>query len=233
VSLRVPADFWAPFVAEHWGKRPAVFRRPFSGALADGSEVFAALLELASRLRDCDERIAFRFNRGGTPVDDAAAFLPGRRDQDLKSYLGRLSTGGEFGIIVNSFQALHEGVWRRSLGFLAGLYQQVGMPCGGALIDLFTGNYSESFLGFHKDDQDVFTFVVEGKKRLLAWPFETFKDIAGLKGSDQGTSFQLRAFDYRHRTATRPSSSRVSQATSSTGRRATGMSARVTVRPHR
>src|SRR5436853_158779 len=82
--------------------------------------------------------------------------------------------------VPNAFQALHEGIWRRSLGFLEGLYGEVGIPYGGALIDLITGSYTRSFLGFHKDDQDVFTFVIEGNKRLVAWPFETFRDVAGL-----------------------------------------------------
>ena len=177
----VPDGFWPGFVDELWGKRPAVFKRPFRGELASSDEVLAALQTLAGRLRQGDERIAYRMNVRGTPTRAPEAFLPEASDSSFAGFVQRLrARESDFGLIVNTFQALHEDIWRRSLHFLSGLYARVGIPFGGALINLFTGNYRESFLGFHKDDQDVFTFVIEGHKRLLAWPFETFRDLAGL-----------------------------------------------------
>jgi hypothetical protein len=57
-------------------------------------------------------------------------------------------------------------------------------------------NHEVSFFRLHKDAEDVFTFVVTGRRRFLLWPFETFSGIAGLNASQSRTSHLLFEVDY-------------------------------------
>lgn len=167
--------------------------------LATNDAIFTTLLELEQRLARGDRRIDYRFHRGEKPVEAPEPYLPRSKDRSLRTYVQRVAAEvapESFGVVVNAVQALDAAIWQRAARFLAGLYAEVGIPSGGSLIDLFFGNYRRSFLDFHKDDQDVFTFIIDGEKRILLWPFETFRDVAGLSDVDRGTSFTLRGFDY-------------------------------------
>lgn len=79
----------------------------------------------------------------------------------------------EVGLMVNNVQSLHPQLWNGASGFLDQLYSHIGFPVGGALMDLFYGNYRSSFFRLHKDTQEIFAFIVSGKKRIYAWPFDT------------------------------------------------------------
>jgi hypothetical protein len=57
-------------------------------------------------------------------------------------------------------------------------------------------NHEVSFFRLHKDAEDVFTFVVEGHRRFLLWPFDTFAGTAGLSASEGRKSHLLFEVDY-------------------------------------
>lgn len=58
---------------------------------------------------------------------------------------------------------------------MAPLLRALGsLPVGGTSFDAFIGRYGRTAFGLHKDDQDVVTVVVEGRKRFHVWPFDAF-----------------------------------------------------------
>ncbi len=192
-------SFWSRFVGEHWQRSPVAYRQPFDSRLAAPDDILAGLLYLGRRLAEGDRSIDFRFMRLGLPPPDPEAYLPRAGDASCQAYVERLQAalaGDDFGIIVNDFQALSPVVWEGLLGFLDGLYARVGVPAGGAVTDLFMGDYKKTYLGLHKDSQDVFTFVVEGEKRALLWPFELLQAASGAPASVRHEPFELRGFDY-------------------------------------
>jgi hypothetical protein len=76
--------------------------------------------------------------------------------------------------MVNNFQSLDAGLWDGVTAFLQDAHRFVDFPVARATVDLFFGNYGRSFLGLHKDTQEIFAFVVRGEKTILAWPFDYF-----------------------------------------------------------
>lgn len=88
----------------------------------------------------------------------------------------KFEDNSEMGVMVNDVQSLQMNIWENICHFLSLIYSEVGCPQGGAITDLFWGNYKSSFLGLHKDNQDVFGFVIKGKKTILLWPFDYFKE---------------------------------------------------------
>lgn len=119
-------------------------------------------------------------------------------DETLAGYERRLSGHvGErgFGMVVADAMALDLELWRRARRFLAALYPRVGMPPGGAHSEIFMGNYRRSFFGVHKDHLETFTFVIRGRKRFLAWPYEMFLDLPDVAPGRELRAFRLDDFD--------------------------------------
>lgn len=181
----VEEAFWRRFVAEHHTRGPAVYRQPFGQPFVEAGEVFAWTVAAAERRRQGLVGPRFRLygqdgELAGAPVD----CLPTAADGGFAGWLDRVEAEHpELGMVCNDLQAIDPALWSRVRRFLSGLFSRVGLPPGGAMFDLFVGRYRRGFFGLHKDDQDVLTFVIEGKKRFLVWPFETF---AGEPGFDPG-----------------------------------------------
>jgi hypothetical protein len=57
-------------------------------------------------------------------------------------------------------------------------------------------NHKVSFFRLHKDAQDVFTFVIDGWRRFLLWPFATFAGTAGLGLEESWAPHLLYEVDY-------------------------------------
>jgi hypothetical protein len=169
-------DFWDRLESEAWGKTPAVFRAPFADPLLNAHEAFQAW-RLAMQLRSLGRGDKIRFYRNLRPVSNIDDFAPALGELDFGSYFDRLQRehgSGNYGLWLSGPHVASPLFFRRALGFLHKLYRKVGFPVGGSIPDLFAMTHKSSFLRLHKDAQDVFTFVVEGRRTFLLWPFEYF-----------------------------------------------------------
>jgi len=91
--------------------------------------------------------------------------------------------GQEFAIFVSDFQVeLGWMFFSRVRQFLKGLYEIEGVPAGRAEVDLFFGNYRKTNTGVHRDSADVFCFVVDGRKRIRAWPADAIPTSSPVSG---------------------------------------------------
>lgn len=127
-------------------------------------------------------------------VFDPRPFLPRpehRAFSEYAAYLGETFGGRRFGIIANNLHLFDIELWMASQPFMRRLVQARGVPRGGASLDMFFGNYRQTPFGIHKDSQDVYTWVLEGRKRFHLWPFPRFAgraelelEEAGLEGKD-------------------------------------------------
>ena len=176
MSRRMAEGLPQAFYEEYWLKKPVVLRNLFSDVPASAGEIFEALRsyprsDIEEKAGQLNSRLYL--NSAIHTVRDPA-FQPNAGDGSMRTYLERLAretNSPDYGLIVNNFQALDARIWQRYSRFAGAVYRKTGIPCGGAMVDLFCGNYVATPFRFHKDAQDVFTFVIEGRKRFLVWPF--------------------------------------------------------------
>lgn len=175
MSSRLDADGWSrlrtSIVREESTVLESAVRRP----LAEESELFDALVRHSTHAH---AGVGLRMYVDGQRWEDPLGPLSIRaEDRTLEGWFDRLTRSlgtQEVGLIVNNVHALDERIWRRSVEFVARTSQMLRIPPGGAATDVILGRYKRGFFQVHKDDQHVFTFVVQGKKRILTWPFESF-----------------------------------------------------------
>ena len=186
-DLSLPAGFWKQFMRHHWDRSPVRFERPFSANFPTRDEIYAALLEAGRQLRRGDFA-PLRFfieheSGGGRPLYSAVVFpyelVPTPSDGGLDAYLDRLQAalgGRRFGIVMDRCQTYDWRHWSQMKSFLAGFHQAAGVPLGASDSAVFIGNYRYTPFGIHKDDLQIFYFVVDGRKTMSFWPLETFAD---------------------------------------------------------
>ncbi|MBI1860890.1 MAG: hypothetical protein HYR96_08235 [Deltaproteobacteria bacterium] len=92
-----------------------------------------------------------------------------------------------FGLMITRFETVDPSIWSPITAFLADARRRIDFPVPRAFLDLFYGNYLSNFTGLHRDTQEIFAFVVRGKKRILAWPSEYF--LGKLKGLGPGARY--------------------------------------------
>lgn len=110
------------------------------------------------------------FSRGEPVLPIPLDLLPTEDDRSLEAWFLRLEERvADAALVVNGVQALSGEAWRRALAWMTEIVDE---RTGGGSLELFIGRYRRGPFGVHKDDQDVFTFVVSGKKRFRLWPFE-------------------------------------------------------------
>lgn len=192
--------FLRDYLRSSWRRRPAAFQQATETPFAEQDEIFGGLLELSARLARGEHNTRVRLYSSGRLSPEPSAFSARPDDKSLSRYLRRLqrSLGGDIGLIVNQFQAVQPALFARCADFLDDLYEQVGMPAGGASLELFAGNYRTGPFGVHKDEQEVITFVLEGRKRVLLWPFEELQAELGVSAGRRESAFvPLAPFDYR------------------------------------
>jgi hypothetical protein len=166
--------FWHELHAARAAAAPRSWRRPLDEAVAGSAELLHFLLDAGGA------RLPLRVFGDGRELAPAASHLPRREDGDVAGWCRRLAAAhGEVGLVVNDVQASSPESWRALGGLVAGLYEVLGPQPGGASMDLFAGGYRRGAFGVHKDDQDVVTFIVEGKKSFLLWPYPRFAAPAG------------------------------------------------------
>jgi len=169
--------FWRAFTKTHWNRTPTVIRAPFPMPIVTPGEVFRGVVAARRRLREPRDDLDLTIG-GRRIVLDLDRWLPRAKDRSFEGYLARLKRAGEAGelaILVNEFQQeLGWIFYDRLRQFLQGLYEITGVPPSGE-VDLFLGNYRHTARGLHRDEADVFCFVVDGKKKFRLWPGKAFR----------------------------------------------------------
>jgi hypothetical protein len=110
---------------------------------------------------------------------DVGRYLPSPADASLAAWARRLHglLGGRgFGLVVDGYQAHDATLWQRLCEFTAGLYARTGVPGEEARAALFLGNYARTPFGVHRGRSTNFMFVLDGVKRIRAWPDSFFRD---------------------------------------------------------
>ena len=184
-------DFWRHFAEQHWERAPLVLRRPLSEPLATPEQLFAIIVGASERYRQEGRVSGIPSERSGRirlNIDNAALLtdverhLPLSSDGSLAGYTERMHHQFDerpFELIVHQLQAYDAGLWRRLGRFIHGLYRHIGLPADKTEAVLFLRNHAATSFGIHQDDASVFMFVLQGTKRLLAWPDETFRGKEG------------------------------------------------------
>ena len=177
-------EFWAQFAEQYWEKKPLVLKKPFTAQLVTSKEIFQTLANAGSTER---KDWGFRFYvEQALREAEVAKHLPALSDGSLSGYAERVTLklkGGQFALVVDHYHKHDVQTWLRLREFLRGLYGVVGVPVPLSLGAVFVSNNERSPFGIHKDRHGAFTFVVEGGKRILAWPDEVFRDRSDVWGS--------------------------------------------------
>jgi len=173
-------EFWRSFTENQFERSPLVLKQPFSTPLATTAEVFQGLVNASEQYRAGIRLPPLRFYIGQAwQQAEIGNYLLEAADGSLACYAERISRklqGRRFGLIVNEYQSYNPEIWFRIRNFLRGLYAVVGIPPNQSDTTIFLGNYERTPFGLHKDPLSVFTFVIEGQKRIVAWPDEVFHD---------------------------------------------------------
>jgi hypothetical protein len=180
-SFEVPAKFWTQFLEHHWNPaRPGVIPQPFATPLVTSEDVFHALLAQSERLAKVDSSLSTVLSLDKKPqlsTEELVAHRAMPSDGSLDGYMRRVlaETGArDFSLFQRYMHVLDEKILWNVLEIFRSLWMTSGVPLGGATSSSFLGNYRETFLGVHKDHFNVITYVVEGSKRFLLWPYEHF-----------------------------------------------------------
>lgn len=173
--------FWQNFANQSWEKRPIVFREAFTEKITNTNEIFEGLVYAGERARSraIPNPNDIRFYIDNSQVLENNAYLPSPSDASVWDYAERLDKmleGQPYTLIINSFQLFSEKLWLQLRSFLRGMYGALGsIPAGAVDAHIIVANYGVSPFKLHKDPNAVFTFVVEGRKTMLVWPFKTFQ----------------------------------------------------------
>lgn len=195
-DFSVDKAFWRTFTKTYWNRRPTVIRAPFPVPIVTPAEVFRGLVATRRRLREPRDDMELRIG-GQRVVLGLDRWFPQAKDLSLEGYQARLKRAGRDGqlaLLVNDFQEeLGCAFYDRLRQFLQGLYEITGVPPH-AEVDLFLGNYRRTPAGVHRDEADVFCFVVDGKKRFRLWPGKAFRSISLRYGPAPYENFMKRSF---------------------------------------
>jgi 50S ribosomal protein L16 3-hydroxylase len=180
-------NFWRSFAERHWERAPLVMRQPLPEPLATPEQLFAILVDASDKYRQDGRTTGIPSERSGrirlnignaALLTDVERHLPLIGDGSLRGYAERMHhafEGRPFELIVHQLQAYDAGLWRRLGRFVHGLNAHIGLPADKTEAVLFLRNHAATSFGIHQDDASVFMFVLQGSKRLLAWPEDTFR----------------------------------------------------------
>lgn len=188
-GFAVPETFWDRYLRAHSLSKPAVVRRPFPRPLTTPEELFQGIVQATADAR-AGRPNELRLYLGGPAMvyrhtaeylgDRYWELLPREEDGSLGGYAERLRARHGytcFALMLNNCQTVLPQLWFRLRDFYSGLFERSGFLRGGSDCNLFAGNYRATPFGAHTDDQDIFTVIVEGRKRLLAWPPKVFQEM--------------------------------------------------------
>jgi hypothetical protein len=173
-------DFWTRFHRRYWGRRGVVLRQPLARPLATAVEAFEGLVNAGERYRAGRRAAPISFCIEHAAVQaDVGLHLPAPTDDGLEAYAERVSRqidGQRFGLVAEDIQRDDPRLWLRLRQFVTNLYTVMGWPGEKAKASVFLGNYRKTPFGVHRDPSEVFTFILHGRKRILAWPPRFFAD---------------------------------------------------------
>ena len=110
---------------------------------------------------------------------DVGLHLPAPVDASLEAFAERVTQqirGQRFGLVAEDIQCDDARLWLRLREFVKNLYAVTGWPGWTRPRRRCSGNYRNTPFGVHRDPSAVFTFVLHGHKRILAWPRAFFED---------------------------------------------------------
>lgn len=178
----LPDAFWDRFVADYWDRKAGVFPGAERAPLASPADAARGLLDL---LADPRKHAQLSVMSGQGEKFDSGRF----RTLDLAEGRQRAELGLEHvtrwlceGLgcstvfaYVNRVHNVAAELWLKSRAFAHPLATRVGLPQVSLDLDFFFGNYQVTPTRIHRDAGNL-TFVLEGRKKFLVWPFETFLD---------------------------------------------------------
>jgi 50S ribosomal protein L16 3-hydroxylase len=166
-------DFWVQFGQRYWGRRPVVLRQALARPLLTADEAFEGLVSAADRYRARRRAAPINFCIEHAVIQaDVGPHLPAASDGSLTLYAERVSRqigGRRFGVVAEDIQRDDARLWLRLREFVRHLYPVTGWPGEKAKSSVFLGNYRTTPFGVHRDPSAVFTFILHGRKRLVAW----------------------------------------------------------------
>jgi hypothetical protein len=178
-TFALPAAFWSGFHRRVWERQGTVLRAPWPGPLASVEHVFERLVAASDRWRAGDHTFVPEFCVDHARVlADVGRYLPSSTDRSVADWTARVTGmlgGRTFGLVVDGYQVHDEPLWRRLCEFAAGLYARAGLPGEQAKAALFLGNYARTPFGLHRGRSTNFMFVLDGVKRIRAWPPAFFR----------------------------------------------------------
>jgi 50S ribosomal protein L16 3-hydroxylase len=171
---------WASLFSTQNQAHPALVTDAFQ---ASSEQIWSAFTQVCSAKKQGHPEASLRFyleqNLSGlhvySEIFDPGPFLPEDSHSSFREYAASLDKklgGQRFGIVVNNLHMFDFEFWQNTRSFFEKVFSKRGFPDGGASFDLFFGNYQRTPFGIHKDDQDVYTWVLDGNKRFHLWPFE-------------------------------------------------------------
>lgn len=175
-------EVWNSLISSDWRRSPRLIRPASPQPLIELASLYRALADIAAVVAQGPARALVAID-GQARYEDSARHLPRASDRTWEGFRQRIRSefpGREFQIYVtDGLQAYAPSVWRRSRDFLWPLLRRVGLPPGGIGIECFSGSYKTTESGIHRDSADNFSFVLEGTKRMMFWPAETFEITDG------------------------------------------------------
>src|SRR5579862_308639 len=112
-------DLWASFREEHWGRKPAVLRRPFPQPFITAAELFEGLRHASDLLRSGDAAVPLQVvaeDETALEGADLAEHLPHARDASVEAYVERVTQrldGRRFALLINGYQRYDPAFWQR------------------------------------------------------------------------------------------------------------------------
>lgn len=175
------SEFWAHFVANYWCQRPCVFKGILAAPPLTLEDAFRGMVAAGEQYRANEGRRSRFYVEQALQQADVGKYLPAAGDGSIAGYARRIKRklrGRSFGLVINGFQTHDAALYMRLRDFLHGLYEFIDVPANLVDVVLFLGNYKRTPFGLHADSKgsNNLTFVLAGRKRILAWPREFFGD---------------------------------------------------------
>ena len=173
-EFALSSEFWASFIEQYWAKRPVLLKRPFAALLSTPARLFHCLVQASDKFRAGDGSVLLRFlveDQFILQGKNFGPYLPQSKDQSIAGYAQRITQqlgGVRFACILNDVQEHDAELWLGMREFLHRLLAQ--LPAQIAFPGVFLGNYEKTPFGIHTDPYAVFSFVIEGRKRIHLWP---------------------------------------------------------------
>ncbi|NBD12957.1 JmjC domain-containing protein [Corallococcus silvisoli] len=182
--VAVPQMNWPDFVARYWRKEPVLFRKLFQpGFLAKG-DAFRILSAASKSANQPGEKVSLRFFVDKSYREfDARGFLP-LNDASFEEYTQRVTealNGRGFAVVLNKAHTWDMELWRRTRGFVQGLYSEIGVPESTDAVIWYSRTEVTGF-GVHEDPIDNLLVMLDGRKRFRMWAPEVLQRNPQLLG---------------------------------------------------